>query len=163
MNLSDGLGVAGLAVSVVGFSLAIWQLKRTANAASATRKAIERTEKRMALNHLLVIIPQFRILENDLDRAAEDNDRSLARNALVSYAHFASEVATILESQVPPDHTLISDLRGSSREASLVKASMIDAPDLENTRELTKGIREQMSGLSLHIGSLATRYQISSS
>lgn len=162
MTLGDYLGIAGLAVSVIGFGVAIWQLIRTANATSATRKAIERTEKRMALNHLLILLPQFRILESDLDRAAEDDDRPAARTALVSYAHFAAEVATILKSQIASDQTLVVDLQASSREASLVKASLIDSPEERNTRELTKGIREQMSNLSVHIGSLATTYQISS-
>src|SRR5580692_8265065 len=99
MHADDWIGLAGLVVSVVGFGVAIWQLIRTANASVATLNAVERTEKRMALNHLLVLLPQFRLLENDLDYAAQEDDRSLARRSLVSYAHFAAEVATILGGQ----------------------------------------------------------------
>lgn len=160
MNLGDWLGMAGLTVSVIGFGVAIWQLVRTANASVATRKAVERTEKRMALNHLLVLLPQFRILENDLDRAAEDNDRQLARRALVSYAHFASEVAAILQGQDRVEQSLLVDLKSSAREASTAKATLINASASENTKELTRFIRDRMSDLSLNIGSLATTYQI---
>lgn len=159
MNLGDWLGVAALAVSVVGFGVAIWQLIRTANAARAATKAVERTEQRMAVNHLLVLLPQFRLLENDLDRAAEDNDRPSARGALVSYSHFASEVATILKSQPEVDATIVLELEISAREASLAKASLIDAPNNKTTKQLTKDVRERMSTLSLHVGVLATSYQ----
>jgi hypothetical protein len=160
MNLGDWLGVAGLGVSVIGFGVAIWQLVRTANASVATRKAVERTERRMAINHLLVLLPQFRIVETDLDRAAEEDDRQLASRALVSYAHFASEAAAILAGQANVDQTLVAELQVSSREASRTKGTLIDAPRTRNTKQLTKDIREHMSGLALHIGSLSANYQM---
>jgi hypothetical protein len=163
MHADDWIGLAGLVVSVVGFGVAIWQLIRTANASVATRNAVERTEKRMALNHLLVLLPQFRLLENDLDYAAQEDDRSLARRSLVSYAHFAAEVATILGGQSGVNSTLILDLKASASEASLAKASLIDASPGKNTRQLTKEIRERIAGMSVQIGMLATTYQISSS
>jgi hypothetical protein len=160
MDLGDWLGVAGLSVSVIGFGVAIWQLTRTANASIATRKAVERTEKRMAINHLLVLLPQFRIVEGDLDRAAEEDDRQLASRALVSYAHFASEAAAILAGQVNVDQALVTELQISSREASRAKGTLIDSPRSRNTRQLTKDVREQMAGLALHIGSLSANYQM---
>lgn len=162
MKPGDWISAAGLVVSVIGFAIAIWQLARTAKASEATRFAIERTEKRMALNHLLVLLPQFHLIENDLDRAAEDNDRALARRALVSYSRFAAEVATILKGQDTVDQTLIIDLQSSAREASRAKASLIDAPSTRHTKQLTKEVRERISGLSVHIGAIATNYQISS-
>jgi hypothetical protein len=160
MNLGDWLGIAGLAVSVVGFAVAIWQLVRTANATVATRQAVERTEKRMAINHLLILLPQFRIIEGELDRAAEEDDRQLASRALVSYAHYASEAAAILSSQSNADQTLVTDLRSSSREASLAKGILIDASRNKSTKVLTKDIRERMASLSLHVGSLSASYQM---
>jgi hypothetical protein len=158
MNASDWLGVAGLAVSVVGFGIAIWQLIRTANASVATRKAVERTEKRMALNHLLVLLPQFRLLENDLDFAAQEDDRPLARRSLISYAHFAA----ILQGQDGISEVLITELRGSASHATRTKASLIDASLSKSTKQLTKEIRERMSALSVQIGTVSTTFQISS-
>lgn len=163
MKVGDWLSLAGLVVSVVGFAIAIWQLIRTANASVATKAAVERTEKRMALNHLLVLIPQFRLLENDLDFAAQDNDRALARRSLVSYAQFAAEVATILQGQDGVEQDLVEKLRSSATEASRTKGTLIDAPLSRHTKDLTRGVRDQISGLSVHVGGLATAFQISSS
>jgi hypothetical protein len=162
VTAGDWLSLAGLVVSIVGFGIAIWQLTRTANASVATKAAIERTERRMALNHLLVLLPQFRILENDLDAAAQDDDRALARRSLISYSHFAAEVATILQGQDTVDGSIIVELRESARQASRAKGTLIDASLTKDTKQLTKEIRERISNLSVHIGSLATTFQISS-
>lgn len=160
MKAGDWIALTGLIVSVVGFAIAIWQLVRTANAAEATKRAIERNEKRMAINHLLVLLPQFRLIENDLDAAAQEDDRGLARRSLVAYAHFASEVAAILQSQDKVDQVLVTDLRVSATQASQAKAALIDAPGGKNTKQLTKDIRDKLSGLSVHIGTLVMDYQI---
>ena len=160
MKAGDWIGLAGLVVSVVGFVIAIWQLIRTANATEATRRAVERTEKRMAINHLLVLLPQFRLIENDLDAAAQEDDRGLARRSLVAYAHFAAEVAAILQNREKVDQTLVTDLRVSATQASQAKAALIDSSSAKNTKQLTRDIREKLSGLSVHIGALVMDYQI---
>jgi hypothetical protein len=163
MKTGDWLSLAGLLVSVVGFGFAIWQLIRTANASIATKIAVERTEKRMALNHLLVLLPQFRLLENDLDHAAQEDDRPLARRTLVSYAHFASEVASILQGQDNVDQSLIRELHSTARDASRAKGALIDAPIDADIRLLTKDAREAIANISMHINTLATTYQITAS
>jgi Zn-dependent oligopeptidase len=128
----------------------------------ATKEAVERTEKRMALNHLLVLLPQFRLLENDLDHAAQEDDRPLARRTLVAYAHFATEVAAILQGQDKVDQNLVIELQSSAKEASRAKGVLIDASHTRTTRQLTKDAREAISSISMHINTLATTYQISS-
>jgi hypothetical protein len=162
MDAGDWIGLAGLAISVIGFSVGIWQLIRTARAAQAAKDAIERTEARLALNHLLVLLPQFRLIENDLDSAAQDDDRPLARRSLVAFAHFAAEVASILQNQAKINQSLVLDLQASATQASRAKASLIDIPG-KTTKTLTKEIREQISALSVHIGSLSANYQMSTS
>ena len=137
MNLSDWLGVAGLGVSVIGFGVAIWQLIRTANAAVATREAVERTEKRMAINHLLILLPQFRIVEGEFDRAAE-SEQTVRMSGACVIAHYASEAAAILSSQTSADQTLVTQLKSSSREASRAKGVLIDAPKTKSTKLLTQ-------------------------
>jgi hypothetical protein len=99
MKPGDWISVAALIVSVIGFTFTIWQLVRTANAAEATKRAIERTEKRMALNHLLVLLPQFRLIENDLDPAAADRYSQFLDH--VSHIRWQNRVA-----HQSADHTL---------------------------------------------------------
>jgi hypothetical protein len=159
MKAGDWIGLADLVVTIIGFGVAIWQLARTAKVAKATKDAIERSESRMATNHLLVLLPQFQLIENDLDAAAQNDDPGLARRALVAYAHFATEVAAILQGQEKFDQTLVTDLRTSATQASQAKAILIDAPKGKSARQLTKDVRDRISSLSVHIGTLVINYQ----
>ena len=157
------VGIVGLTVSIIGFAIAIWQLKRTAKASEATRDAIVRTEQKMATNHLMVILPQFHLLENDLDYAAQHDDRSLARRALVSYSHFATEAATILSGQNHGDAGLIRSLQTSARDALLTKARLINTAMNTSTKSITKDIRDIVSDVSIQLSAIIVNYELSSS
>jgi hypothetical protein len=61
---------------VTGFWLAIVQLRKTRTAAEATTSAVEAANARMLYNHLLVLLPQLRSLEGDLDAAIAADDRT---------------------------------------------------------------------------------------
>ena len=151
MKLSDWLGVAGLVVSVFGFGIAIWQLNRTANATEATAAQIGLTLHRMNVNHLLVLLPQLRMIENDLDEASIADDRRLAKRTLVSYAQTASQVASLLEvAESESDADFVKRLRSSARLASLAKAALVSSSRgtvKSVTRELSTEIGE-ISGLA---------------
>lgn len=128
MTFGEAIGLVGLVVSVVGFWLAIVQLRRTAKATKATADGISQTLHRMNVNHMLVLLPQLRLIESDLDQAAEEEDRRLAQRTLVSYSHTASQVAMLLEgSESPGDSQLIEKLRGSARRASQAKAALVSS------------------------------------
>jgi hypothetical protein len=156
---SNWLDLLELALTVIGFGLAIWQLLRTARATEATRDAVRRTEKRMAKNHLLVLLPQFRILEHDLDAAAEDNDRKLAIRTLVAYNQIAGEVAGLLDGQDDIDQDLAKWLHNAATSASRAKADMINNPK-KQAKTATRVFRQELAVLSTQIVGLASRYQL---
>ncbi|WBB97273.1 hypothetical protein O7543_18200 [Solwaraspora sp. WMMA2080] len=157
-NIYDGVS---LLVSLVGFGLTIWQLRRTANAAEATQRAVERTETRMALNHLLVLLPQFRVLETELDFAVQDEDRKMAMKVLASYAQIASQVAGLIDGRDGIDKDLMGKLERASRDASLTKARIINEPT-RTVRLITKDFRSTTADLAAFIGSLASRFSLES-
>jgi len=67
--LNISLSVAGLVVSVGGFWIAIAQIRKTTGAVNAASAAIQKTERHLALNQLLVLIPQLLQIEADLEVA----------------------------------------------------------------------------------------------
>lgn len=154
---SDFVGVASLVVTAVGFTVAVYQLRRTANATEATERAVERTEYRMALNHLLVLVPQFMIVESELDVSADENDRRLAIRALQSWTRVGSQAAGLLKSQLGQEVELIERIEASVREASAAKASLIDKPGT-STKSLTKDIRASLSDLASQFGTVVTQF-----
>ncbi len=155
------MNLAGLVIGVIGFGVTIWQLFRTANAAEATTRAVERTERRMALNHLLVLLPQFRMLETELDLAVEESDRRMATRILASYAQITSQVAGLLDGRDSDFEPLVSKLQRASRDASHTKARIVNEPR-KTVKNLTKDFRTTTGELAAYIGSLASRFSIES-
>lgn len=152
----DTLAVIGISITTVGFGFTISQLFRTAGATRATQRAIERTEHRMLYNHLLVLVPQFRLLEGELDSAASDDDKKLAIRTLVAFSHISSEVAGLLRGENSPDQHLIEKLESCGRKASLSKAAVIDRTTTA-VKTVTKDFRSELAELTTYLGGLAGR------
>lgn len=153
------LSALGLLVTGGGFYLAWSQLKRTADAAEASADAMRRTEHRMALNHLLVLLPQFRLIESDLDLAAQDGDRKLAIKALVSYAYVASEVAVMLENYEGVDEAFIEELRNTAAAATDAKSNLVS-----NARTSPKGaakdVLPRIGQVSMRLAGMAGHFKL---
>ena len=159
-SFSDWIGVLGLAVSVVGFGLTIWQLIRTANASVATRVAIEATARRMSLNHLLVLLPQLRVIEGDLDAAMADEDRKLAIRTLVAYTHTANQVASLLEGEgAAVDTELITRLRDSATEAGRAKSALVTSAR-GSVKTTAKQAAERIGQVASHAAGLVAQFQV---
>lgn len=155
MTLSDWLSLAGLVATVVGLYFAIGQIREAKRSADRARDAVEAAERRMALNHLLVVLPQVRILERDLDRAIEDGDRLAAMRALGTYSHVASEVSGLLREQGIVGHETIERLRQSAIAAGEAKRRLLDSANLlpkSATREFRAGLSEIATSLNALLG-----------
>lgn len=160
MSLGDGLSLAGLLVSVVGFGLTIWQLVRTANAAEATRAAIIGANKRMLLNHLLVLLPQMRSLESDLDLAIAANDLPSAVRALNGFSHAANQIASLLDTEADAaEDGLRMELRAAAASASLNKSVLVRGT-VRPLRTVLKTCSAQISDVSAQCAGLTTKYQV---
>lgn len=159
LSYGEWIGTISLVVTTAGFGLTIAMLIRTAQASEAAVQAITRTEKRMALNHLLVLLPQFQIFEIELDVAAEDDDRKHAMRALSTYKNVANEIASILENQDTVDSELIDRLRVSAHEAVVAKSELVTRKE-EPVGRLTEDVRRELGELSGMITGVAARFKI---
>lgn len=162
LTFSDQLGVVGLVVSIVGFALAIQQLRKTAKASEATKTAIEETARRMSMNHLLVLLPQLRVIEADLDAAAAEDDRRLAIRSLVSYSHTVNQVASLMEGEAGVSSDMMEKLRGSARIAGAAKSSLVTNNRLA-VRSATKAAIEEIGEVSSSAAGLVAQFQVKAS
>jgi cell division inhibitor SulA len=159
LSVAEWLAIAGLVIGLAGFAITIWQLVRTARASEATAAAVERTERHMAASYLLVLLPQFRVIESDLDNAAVEDDRRLAMRALRTYADVASEVRTLLTGQGAVDAALLTKLEETARAATLTKAALVDNPG-RPTKNVTREFRNELSEVSTYVGGLTARFTL---
>ena len=63
------VGLVGLVVSIGGFWIAIYQIRKTRTAASAAAAAADRTARALVQNHLLFLIPELTRLVADTETA----------------------------------------------------------------------------------------------
>lgn len=161
LGLGDWLSAAGLLVSIVGFTLAIQQLRKTTSAAVATQQAIKSTSNRLSLNHLLVLLPQLRMIEGDLDAAAADDDARLAVRSLVAYSHTATQVASLLGREDASAHAdLIAKLLETSRQASTAKSKLVTSGGQgKPVKVLTRTALQSIGNLSSEAAGLAAKIQ----
>lgn len=160
MSFSDALGLVGLAVTITGFYLAIKQLKKTATAAEATTEAIVAANKRMLLNHLLVLAPQLVTIEVEIDEAIAVDNRQAAVRALVAFSHAAVQISALLESEADPNHlALISDLREAAGRSTNAKSQLVSGSK-KPLAALLRSVSADVAGVSSRCAALTTLYQI---
>ena len=124
-DISDWVGVA----SIAGFGFTIWQLIRTKSAVDAAESAIQRTEQHLAVNQLLIVIPQLESVEGELTAAMESGDRRAAARQLVSWRKLVSEVIGLSADQPFSEDELEEILSASTTSASLAKARVLKLED----------------------------------
>ena len=160
MDLEAILGLAGLVVGVVGFAIALYQLRlakieiqRGVTAAEAARDAIIRTERLVVLIQLLTVIPQLQRLERDLNVAIRDENREAVINHLQDWRVLAAETRGMLGEQDYQTHGLESRLHESSTAA----AQAVDQLDQGEIIAATKRVVTIISGTTEEAGLLMGR------
>lgn len=88
--------------NAIGIGLTLVTALRTASIAKRTRQAAERTESRVAINQVLILIPELKHLERHLQVACNQNGRITARGVLNDWRLSASELSGFLDSLDPP-------------------------------------------------------------
>jgi hypothetical protein len=113
-------------LSLLGVGIAIWQLVRTRRSVSAARGAIERTEAHLAVNQLLVLIPQLQRLEPELNVALTTQGREAVIRHLAEWRRLAGDVYGLAKNQQYGDDELLGALQQSAASAALVKRRILD-------------------------------------
>jgi hypothetical protein len=115
-------------LTVIGFPLVLLGIaaRGAQTAAVAAQTAVERTERRLADNHLLLLIPQLGLYRRELDLAVDGPDRRETLRLLGEWPTLASELQGILERIDRETHKkLIRDLARSTTLTGKAKDAII--------------------------------------
>ena len=160
MTLGDILGIIGLVITILGFYLAIKQLQKTATATEATRDAIVAANKRMLLNHLLVLAPQLVVIEADMDAAVAIGNEDGAIRSLVAFSHAAVQISALLEAQSEDNHSaLVAELRSAATNSTAAKSAIVSGSP-KPLKLLLKNVLGEVASTSAKCSALTTIYQI---
>ena len=149
MGIVAGVDVAntvgtrlGVAISVGGFSIAIWQIRKTQGAVEAARRAIVETQQRMTVNQLLVLLPQLAQLETEMEEAAATGDLAGWRRQVVRWRHVASEIDGLLgSSDIAPELAV-------ALHTTLALTAGAKPPSVPDGRDLISVTQRQRSAVS---------------
>lgn len=159
MHLSTDqiLALAGIALGVIGFGVAIYQLiltkreiERGISVAEATQRAVGQREQLGAVIELMTTIPQLQRLERDLGVSVQAGNATAVVNQLQDWRKLVTETRGLIAQQSFDTSSLESRLQESSTAAAQT-ISQLDPDDLRNG---TKWIQTQMAGVSEEAGVL---------
>jgi hypothetical protein len=150
-TLAEWASIVGLA----GVVLAIVQLFRAQSTLDATRTAINRTERHLALNQLLVLLPQLQKLEGDIDIAVESGAREAVIRQLVEWRRLATEIHGLIDGHELSDPDRTKQLQQSATTAAVTKIQLVGTQ--RNVKNTTETVREEIATACEYAASLSAR------
>lgn len=153
MDWVEWIGILSGVGTVAGLWLGVAQLRRTANAATATQRAVEETVRQMASYQLLLLLPQLQFFGETLERAVEDNDTRAARITLVQWHRLASELKGMLSTTTYADAGLIDRLDRSVVLSARAKRSLVT--EKTNLADTLVRVQPSIDDVTQHLGALA--------
>jgi hypothetical protein len=134
------LGVAGIAVSTAGFTIAIQQIRTTRGASIAAAHAVSDALRTMASVRLSALLPILRHEMDALETAVRQRDSEGARRALNSWRGLSLDAVNALAGRIADGHRVLKQVE-KAREAALdAKSGLYDPP--EDADAFTKVQRE---------------------
>jgi hypothetical protein len=124
----DGFAIAlvGTLLAAVALAVAIFQLRHTQTALEAATDAIETTQRSLATNQLLTLIPQLQRIETELDDAAREDDRKAGHRLLVAWRNLATDAQGVLAGHPARDVSVEEPIRTSIVQVTVAKANLIE-------------------------------------
>jgi hypothetical protein len=155
MSTFDRLAEWSSIVGLAGVVIALVQLVRTRRAVKATGLAIARTERRLALSQVLVLLPQLQKLEADLDAAVASTAREAVIRHLAEWRRLGSEIHGLVEDQAYAEADGLTQLQTSIVTAAASKARLLDTDS--NLVGGTKAARRDIAAACEYLGALSGR------
>jgi hypothetical protein len=151
LTFSDWLGLVGVALTVIGFGITIFQVVRTRRAVTGAVGAIRGASILAALTALLAIEPE-------LEDAVTHNDTAAARQALVKWRLASSEVRGVAQGDVEVSRALSDSLQDTLVIAIAAHRELDNGVGLTDaTSELRGELRNVSAEISRVIGTLKMR------
>jgi len=153
------VGVLGVLVTVVGLSVAFWQIRKTRTAAEAARDAVTTTESRLAKTELLQLIPALVEVDGTLeDRVRSSSSAEEVAEQLTNWRDSANEVLGVLKGRDYASAEFLTLLMESADEATRVRAELPE--DAEERRIATKDVRAAISSVCGKAGVLKSQLKL---
>lgn len=151
-------GVAAIPLQLIGFAVAIWQIRKAINSADAAKKAAARTEAQISGNLMLVILPQLNQTETNLEWAVGRSDRDAAIHYLGSWRWQAGQLRGHLGRQGKTSDDLMKQIQTSIAAAADTKLALLDTS--ADVGKRCKAAQKSIAVVTGLVGELSATNQI---
>jgi hypothetical protein len=157
----DWLSVGGFPLALLGIYFAWQEARKATSAATAARLAVDRTQRQLRANQLLVLVPQLRWISTELEQSINDDDRDLAGRNLHNWRWQAGHVHGILSAADPAEKKLLKTLQDSvglafAATTTLLDAEFKDRPVLEACMKARESIGNVCNQFTSWVGQAST-------
>src|SRR4051794_8187721 len=94
-SIPDWFSVVGLPLALAGLFIAWREVQKTKTPAEAARDAVADTQRHLADNHLLLLIPRLLQAGREVEHAVRRPDRDSAQKELAAWRELAVQVRTL--------------------------------------------------------------------
>lgn len=143
-------------VSVVGLTIAIWQIWRTGRIAKSTQQAVEDATRRVGIYNILLIIPELSRLEREIEDAAREGNEEVLRRLLKEWREMGTELRGALSNEEIPASNVDQAIRTSVVLAMAAKQGLMSGKDA-NLLHATRKVRTAIEEVCVEMRMLAAR------
>jgi hypothetical protein len=155
MQWWDVASLVGVSATLLGLALTFRQARLARTAADATRLAIRDTEKLLARNSLLVLLPQLSLVEREIDLAVPRDDRAMLTYLMSVWKAHAGQLRGLLGDDSGADEMAMKRLQASVVLATDAKVRLDDGRT--SVAATMKQVREAIGMVTSDGAALAAR------
>jgi hypothetical protein len=162
----EWFGVVGVIATLAGLFFT-WRKASDADnsassakiAAEAAGAAVERTQRQLRANQMLVLIPQLRWISQELDAAIASDSRDLVRRHLDSWRWQAGHVNGLLSEESPSPRKILRSLQDSVALATEATTTLLKEgkPVLDSCELARDAIGTACNLLTVFVGQSASQ------
>jgi hypothetical protein len=156
---------SALPLQLIGFGLAIWQIRKALvearqakTAAESARDAAKATQESIANNNLLILLPQCQRAESDLEWAIRRGDPDLVIHYLGVWRWQAGQLRSLLAGTNSPETELLSELQNSIAICAQTKIAL-QSPGVDVLKK-SKAVQLSIANVTGKIGELAAQHTV---
>lgn len=151
----------GLAITLAGFGVAIWQLRKTTSAANAAAGELARARERLNGDQLAAVVPQMQSVVSDLEHAMASSSQDVAVRALARFKLVAGDANALL-TNLNSDYSELQARLDSSAKAALRSQGALASRSDADLPRLVKKVSSDIEALAGDISAVvaAQRYSL---
>lgn len=152
---------AAVPLQLIGFGIAIWQIRKAKSAAESARDAATSAVDSVGANLLLVVLPQLVQVETNLEWAVANRDRATTIHYLGAWRWQAGQVRGLLGRGESPPRSTLRHLQASIAAAADAKLALQDPA--EDVFECCRAVQKAIATVTGTIGELSAMQSLEGS